>query len=350
MKKLLSIVASAALVLGLVSCGSTGGASKKSAAPGYEHPMTYTLDLADSGSPETISFADNSQYGDKGISTRQVVVDFTKVVKINKPQVGDKVTITGKIVSPVDLDKVLIGLIDDSPAANYWTVLSKSGDDENVYLEGIKANEPYEINYTFDVKVKMSGAFKVQLAYGEQNGGTTAFKVERVGPTDIGTPTGDVVDPQHKVPKTWEFDISKDAAYLEMAPEYPWVDGHQDTMADPLLYSGRIDITKLFGEDLPIAGDKLHLTWKTKCNADISELFVRAVENTAAVPGWWKELDKKYIEETVGNTIGTGIKAGEVNNFTFDIELAEGIIQGLTLYIWYPLEAGESSLFTYVRD
>ena len=304
MKKILSIAAAAALVMSLVSCGSTGGAAKKSSAT-FDHPMTYTLDMADSELGTEIKFVDNSQYGTKKRSTRQnnnTCPTWTKMVKVNKPQVGDKVRVTGIITSSIDIDHLYINLVDNSPAANYWGRVAAPTEESEPSIDNVKAGEPVTIDYTFDITAKVLGNLILNMAYGEQNDGMATLTVERVCASDIGTPNGEIIDPQHKEPKTWEFDISKNLAYVEVKPEYPWENGVQNTMADPLYYQAVVSIMGLFGEDMPIAGDKLHLTWRTRSSGDIAELQIRAVENTAAV-NWWKEL-------SAFASVGTDIKAG----------------------------------------
>ncbi|MCF0241283.1 MAG: hypothetical protein HUK25_01510 [Treponema sp.] len=344
MKKLLSIAAAAVLGLGLVSCGSTGGA-KKAPAAGYEHPMTYTLDLADAGAE--IAFSDNTQYGEKGKSTRQVVVNLSSVVKPNKVQAGDTVIITGKITPTADLDKVMMGIVDDSAAANYWTALY-TGDE--VYLTDLKAGQQYEINQSFPITNGMKTNFKVQFAYGEQNGGVSKFAVERVCESDIGTPVGDyVAEANHTTPKVYEFDLSKDLAYVTLEPNYPWVNGVQDTMADPVNYQAIVAITQKFDmdKDWPIAGDTIKVYWKTRSNNDIAALHCRAVENTAAV-NWWKEIDEVGGE---GKIIAENIKANEVSEISWEMKLTDAPVEGISLCIWNDLaESDGSSLLTYVRE
>lgn len=345
MKKIMSIAAAAALALSLVSCGSTGGSGKKAPAAGYVHPMTYTLDIADGG--ESFSFSDNSQYGEKGISTRQVVVDLTPIVKPNKVQKGDTVVVKGKIVSDMDIDSLRIGPVDDSAAANYWTNLCNGPD---TFITDVKAGVPVELDYTFPMDAGMKGNFKICFAYGEQNGGLAKCTTERVCESDIGTPQGDfVVVENHKEPKVYEFDLSKDMAYVTFEPNYPWVDGVQDTMADPVNYQAIISITHKFDMDTdwPIAGDTIKCYWKTRSNNDIAAIHCRAVENTAAV-GWWKEIDEVGGE---GKIIAEDIKADEVSEITWEMKLVEAPLEGISLCIWNNLEESDgSSLLTYVRE
>ncbi|MCF0242984.1 MAG: hypothetical protein HUK25_10120 [Treponema sp.] len=332
MKKITVLAACAAALL-LASCASTGGA-KDAGAPAPEHPMTYILDLADTGTE--VVFTDNTQYGEKGVSTRQAIPAWTSLVKPNKPQAGDTIIVKGKIISPVTLDKVMIGVIDDSPAANYWTNLHDSSNG-NVYLEGIEAGVPYEIDMTFPIVTGMKGACKLQLAYGEQNGGVTKWAIERVCESDIGMTV--VETPKRTDAKEFVKDISRDLAFVEMKPEYPWENGVQNTLADPTHYQATVDVTSVFGADLPMAGDVLTLTWTTKPSIDIKALKIRFVENTASVPGWWKEID---VTPGEGHVVAENLKAGEKTEIKASLTIGESPIEGISFCITYDLDAGES--------
>ena len=188
------------------------------------------------------------------------------------------------------------------------------------------------------------------MAYGEQNGGLATFTFEKVADCDIGTPTGDFeVKENHKEPKVYEFDLSKDLAYVTLEPNYPWVNGVQDTMADPLNYQAIVSITNKFDMDYdwPIKGDKIKIYWKTRANNDISSLNGRLIENTPAV-NWWKEID---VNGGKGQVIAENIKADEVSELEFEFEFSEAPIDGVTIYLYNDLSASNgSSLFTYVRD
>jgi len=352
MKKLLTLAAAAALALSLVSCGSTGGSAKAPAA-GYEHPMTYTLDISEGLSSAEMAFADNSQYGTKSRSTRQdnTPPDWSALVKPNRPQVGDKVRVVGRFTSDMDIDHLYINLVDNSPAANYWTRLTFNNDEmAEPSIDDIKAGVPVDIDYTFELTGKCISKLIFNMAYGEQNGGLANFTFEKVADSDIGTPSGDyVVVENHKEPKVYEFDLSKDLAYVTLSPNYPWVNGVQDTMADPLDYQAIVAITNKFNldTDWPIAGDKIKVYWKTRSNNNIAALHCRAVENTAAV-NWWKEID---AVGGAGKVIHEGIEADAVTEIEFEIELVEAPLEGISLCIWNNLDESDgSSLLTYVRD
>lgn len=347
MKKLLTFAAAAALALSLVSCGSTEGAAKAPKA-GYAHPMTYTLDIASATKDGVVYMDDNSQYGEKGISTRQT--SYTKktswysIVKPNKPQKGDTVHLVGRLTSPIDIDSLRFQLVDNS---GNWTILTDDG--ENTITD-IKAGVTFDVDMTMNIVNKAGGECMLVLAYGEQNGGVVNFTAEKVAECDIGTPTGDFVAAEnHTTPKVYEFDLSKDMAYVTLAPEYPWVDGVQDTMADPLCYQAVVAITQKFDKDVdwPIKGDKIKVYWKTRSNNDIAALMCRAIENTPAV-NWWKEID---VNAGTGKVIAENIKANEVTEIEFEIELAEAPIDGISFCIQNGLnDSNGSSLLTYVRE
>ncbi|MCQ2585404.1 MAG: hypothetical protein MJ185_07430 [Treponema sp.] len=346
MKKLLSFAAAAALALSLVSCGSTGGAAKAPKA-GYPHPMTYTLDIASATKDGVIVMQDNSQYGTPGQTTRQTSytqkTSWYSIVKPNKPQKGDTVHLVGRLTSEIDIDNLYISLVDN---ASSWTVLNEG---ENI-VSDIKAGVPFDIDLELNIVNKVGGECMLVLGYGEQNGGVANFTAEKVAECDIGTPQGEIeVVENHTTPKVYEFDLSKDLAYITLAPEYPWVDGVQDTMADPLLYSATVAITQKFDKDTdwPIAGDKIKVYWKTRSNNDISALSARIIENTPAV-NWWKEID---VNAGTGHVIAENIKANEVSELEFEFEITDAPIEGLSIYMYNSLDASNgSSLLTYVRD
>jgi len=348
MKKLLTFAAAAALALSLISCGSTGGADKSAKAKaGYPHPMTYTLDIASATKDGVIKMDDNSQYGTPKQTTRQtsytVKTSWYSIVKPNKPQKGDSVHLVGRLTSAIDIDNLYVSLVDNS---GNWTVLN---DGENI-VSDIKAGVPFDIDLTLNLVNKVSGECMLVLGYGEQNGAPADFTAEKVCECDIGTPEGEIeVVENHKEPKVYEFDLSKDLAYITLAPEYPWINGVQDTMADPLLYSATVAITSKFDKDFdwPIPGDKIKVYWKTRSNNDISALSARIIENTPAV-NWWKEID---VNAGTGHVIAENIKADEVSELEFEFELSEAPIDGLSIYMYNALDASNgSSLLTYVRD
>lgn len=155
-----------------------------------EHPIEYILDLAEIGN---FKFQNNSFYGDSGKSTRQICLNFTKFIRRNKPRVGDTVRITGVLISPIDIDNLIVGIVDDSVSADYWLNLSKDGLTDaaqrkisDTSVSNIKAGVPYNLDVTFKVKHKMGLRFTVQLAYGEQNGKPCKMQVQRLSKSYFG--------------------------------------------------------------------------------------------------------------------------------------------------------------------
>lgn len=156
-----------------------------------EHPMEYILDLSEIGD---FKFLYNDFYGDAKKSKRQVCLNFTKFVRRNKPQIGDTVRITGVLTSPIDIDKLIVGIVDDSVSADYWMNLAKDGSSvseqrktPDTAISNIKAGEPYNLDVKFTIKQKMRLRFAVQLAYGEQNGKPCKMKVKRLCESYFGT-------------------------------------------------------------------------------------------------------------------------------------------------------------------
>lgn len=329
MKKI-TVLAAAAAALLLASCASTG-ADKGAAAPA--HPMTYVLDLADTG--DEVVFTDNTQYGEKGVSTRQAIPGWTNLVKNNKMKAGDTVVVKGKITSPISIDQVMCGFIDDSPAANYWTNLHEEAEG-GIYLEGIEAGVPYDIDLTFTIARDMKGACKLQLAYGEQNGGLCNWAIERVCESDIGMAV--VETPKRTDAKEFVVDISRDLAFVEMKPEYPWENNVQNTLADPTHFQATVDVSHVFGNDLPMAGDVLTFVWNTKPSIDIKALKIRFVENTPAV-NWWKEID---VTPGEGHVVAENLVAYEGRSIKASLEIGESPIEGISFCITYDLDAGAS--------
>ena len=155
-----------------------------------EHPVEYILDLSEIGN---FRFQNNTLYGDAGKSTRQVCLNFTKFIRRNKPKAGDTVRVTGILISPIDIDNLILGVIDDSVSADYWLNLSKDGISTSeqrkipdFVVSEIKAGEPYELNMTFPIKHDMKLRLSVQLAYGEQNGKPCKMQVLRLNDSYFG--------------------------------------------------------------------------------------------------------------------------------------------------------------------
>lgn len=339
MKKLFKV--SIAVLLLVAMTASIFAAPKKKAkdkkkAAAAAEPTYYVLDVYDACTELKIV---PNQYAEVGKTDFQEVANWTPIIKTNKPKKGDIIDVYFKLISPIDIDSLLMNLVDNSANASYWTVLQEERD---WTLTDIKANVPVEGHFRGVLKNPCRGNLVLQFAYGKANKTGTTFKFERVKESVTGAKPVEI----RKTPKKFDFDISKDAAFVQIEAEYPWVNGVQDRTADPTCFQKVVDITKLFGDDLPIAGDEIHFKWKCTADKDLSKLLVRAIENTAVV-NWWAEIDEKGTE---GTLLAENIKAGAVNNFDFTIKINQACKEGISLCIWYDVgDADGSVLLKYVK-
>ena len=340
MKKLLKVSIAVLLMVAMVATAFAApkkkdkAKSKKEAAP--VEPSYYVLDVVDACTE--IKIVPN-QYATVGETDFQAVADWTPLVKTNKPKKGDVIDVYLKIISPIDIDTLMMNIVDTSAAASYWTILQEEHDWK---LTDIKANVPKEAHFQGVLKNPMRGNLGIQLAYGKANKTGTTVKFERVKQSVTGAKPVEI----RKTPKKFDFDISKDAAFVQIEAEYPWVNGVQDRQAAPTCYQKVVDITKLFGDDLPIVGDEIHMKWKCTADKPLAKLLIRAVENTQVVD-WWAEIDEAG---TAGTLLGENIKAGETNNFDFTIKINKACKEGISLCIYYDVDDADGSvLLKYVK-
>ena len=338
MKKSFKVSVAVLLMLAMVAAvfAAPKKKDKKKKAEEPVEPSCYILDVYDACTELKIV---SNQYGEANKSEFQANADWTNLVKTKLPKKGDIIDVYFKFTSPIDIDCLTMNIVDTSPAASYWLILQEEKD---WILTDIKANVPVEAHFQGVLKNPSRGKLTLQFAYGKQNGRDAVFKFERVKESVTGA--APVVE--RKNPKKFDFDISKDAAFVQIEAEYPWVNGVQDRTAAPICYQKVVDISKLFGNDLPIVGDEIHCKWKCVADKDISKLYVRAIENTAAV-NWWAEIDANGVEGTV---LGENIKAGVTNEFDFTIKINKKAIEGISLDIWYEVDAADGSvLLKYVK-
>lgn len=336
MKKFMNVAVVALALCGLMltSCGSTGG-SKGAAAS--THPRTYTFDIIDGGA-DVLNLQFNS-YG----PNYQCTPFFTNLVKKDKVQAGDTVTFKMKATTDVDLPLLLAYPCSTSPA---WTPLDDGDMDARVIAKDVKAGETFDVDVTWVLAGKMGADFALCIQYDNveqevKTGGPCKLTLERVCES---------TDTTKEVPETphnpyVEVDLGKYAAFLEVATNHPWVNGVQD-MSVISNYEAGPEVTNAYGDDLPKAGDKMHLTWKAVSDTDIALMHVRLVDRSAAA-NWWKELEPT----SEGTVMIENIKAGEP--FTVDMELtfAEAPVAQVNLCIWYDVGDAEGpAIFKVVKD
>lgn len=352
MKKLVSLSAIAVALCGILlsGCASSG----KSSGPVSVHPRDYTFDVIDGGS-EVLNLVFNS-YG----PNYQVVPDFTALVKKDKPQKGDTVTFKMKATSDVDLPLLLAYPCSTSPS---WTPLDNQVNDERVLAENVKAGEAFECEITFVLTGNMGGNFALCMQYDNpeqdpKTGGPCVLTLERIcESTDT---TKEVPSAPHNPNVTVQ--IEKYSALTEIATNHPWVNGAQD-MSVIANYQANPDFTAAFGDDLPVVGDNVHITWHAVSDVDISKIYCRLVDCSSAA-NWWKELN--HTDEELAAAEGVedpwhsskfvmieNIKAGEVFDVDFNLPVEEKPVQQVNFCMWY--EIGDANpdgpaLIKFVRD
>lgn len=319
MKK--TILASA---LALAMCGILSAAE-------ITHPMEYTLDLADGGLTE-FKFVDNSQYGTKGVSTRQdnTPPDWSGLVKPNKPKKGDTVRVTGKLTFDMDIDNLYVNLVDNSPAANYWLRLSKGESAEgDTIIKDVKAGVPVDVDIVFTLTADVKAKCIFNMAYGEQNGGLTTCKVERVGKSFVGDPEILASLGRPKGQQTYKIDLGDVSKLITF---------ERGNDAFQAIFS----FTKECGEWLPQKGDKVIITYKGTSNVDINEpILLTLVENTAAV-GWWKDLISDGEDKFQEFTKADQVKAGKKFKTKLEFTLKESCKEGISVQMYYKNYEGAS--------
>ena len=338
MKKLLGI-STVLLALGVMLTGCASSGAKGDAAPSIPHPRTYVVDPADSKTEVEVPF---NSYG----PNYQQTIDMWSFLKKDKPQAGDTVQIRGRLTSDLDIPNIVVYLTDNSAAANYWTNLC----DDNVLLD-VKAGEPVDINFDVVLHTSAKGALVVTFAYdGADHGQESVAKVgkpahftfEKVA--DTTDTAAEVPTAPHKSEVT--VNLGKYAAFLEIATNHPWINGAQD-MSVISNYQATPEVTNAFGEDLPKAGDKITMTWKATADTNISKVYARPIDNSAAA-NWWKELidpiwgegdDTAAMDEQM--LIAENIVAGEAFEVSKTFTLSQDAVAQVAFCIWYDCGAAE---------
>lgn len=237
---------------------------------------TFVLDMAESAKGAKVSIEKNA-YGSDYQSTDATRPTFTMQLKAGMPVVGDKVQVNYKFTSNVALDNLKFALIDASPAANYWMPLFE-GDWPTV--EGIEAGKEYSGVIEFDVSAEPKGGVNVVLCYDQAVKSVISFTKTGVQTTKI--------EKAKRGPKTFTVDLGKQAALINFAPNYPWVNNVQDK-STLLGYRAEICIKKAFGKDLPMVGDTVVVNYKGQSNHDIANIQVLLYDHSQEA-SWWLPL------------------------------------------------------------
>ncbi len=342
MKKILSLAAIALAVSSLfLSCASNGAAkSDSAAAPAMPHPRSYEVDPIDSLNSLELTY---NQYGP---NYQAFVPDLWKLLKADKPQAGDTVTIKMKVTSNIDLPALTYFLIDNSPAANYWTNISE----DKVILD-MKAGVPVEVTETFTLTTSTLGGFQIIFAYDGKDHGQDAYakvgksaklSFERLGKTtdtaaEVANATG--VDPNApKGPQTYNINLADIQKLIEMKQQN---DGQIVTQ-----YQNWIDLAAWFVDGLPQVGDTVTVTFKGTSDRDIpEEIYAHMYESSASV-NWWSE-----IAGGVDLVAGGPVTANEPFTLTASFKITIAPVESMGITFYY--KAGDdikSSTWMYSRD
>lgn len=115
-----------------------------------------------------------------------------------------------------------------------------------------------------------------------------------------------------------------------IAKNYPWVDGVQDTTQAILNYEASLDVTDLYGSELPKKWDMVHLVWNGVSDRDIKKLSVKAVDRSE-VANWWTEFSN-------GGLLKENIKADTPFSIEMDLLFTEDCIENINLVIFVEPE------------
>lgn len=343
MKKMVNFAVVALALCGiLVSCAS-GGSSKSTsdkAAPASVHPRTYVVDLADAMDGNKVSIAFN-QYGPNYQSTPNM--NYTKFIKLDKPQAGDTVVLNWKFTADKDLPVLLLGLVDGSAQANYWTNLL----DPSVFVmaENVKAGEVVEgskevvlsksVLGKFEIYIQYDSDDSVKMGYEKCNDSSTLtfMDVEGVDTTDVEKEDPSLTANLPTGPRTFDVNLADIAKMLTIPVNA------SDGQIWNFQYIG--SITDAFNIDaLPAAGDTIHVYFKGKSDVTIeTPVIMTIVENTAAV-GWWKDLVATDDSKWQTFAEAGSIVAGEEFLGEATFVLSEGATEGLSIQMFYDVFDG----------
>lgn len=310
-KSLLKTFALAFVASIFVSCASKG--------PVSVHPRSYTFDLIDAGEVQNITF---NEYG----PNYQLKCDFTAFVKKDKPQVGDTVNIKALFTSNIDLPVMFGCLVDPSQAAGWWTQL----EEYTTIAENVVAGEPVELDLSFVLTKAPIEEFHFIIQYDTPDQEAPAVEkpakltFERVcESTDV---RKEVPAAPHNPYVT--IDLNDACAFCEINTEHPWINGVQD-MKVIENYKCRPEVTNYWPDELPVAGDTVHLIWHAKADCDISKVIFYLIDNSEEC-AYWMELSSienaPYIEN---------IKAGEVFDADVEIPVLKDAVKKVSVIIQY---------------
>lgn len=251
------------------------------------HPMTYVIDLGENENGKVVACPKN-QYADNYQSNPNP--SFTKQLKPDLPKAGDTIEVHYKFTSDVDLSVLTINITDTSAQAGYWlNITGKDTTDLPPLAKDIKAGQTVEGVWSVVLEKDCLAKIELPLMYDDpdivkmgyaKNGKAATLTFETTG-----VQTTKPVPKVQRKTKTWKLDLNKIAAFMKIEADHPWVNNVPDTKTISG-WQAIIELTQVFGGDLPIKGDEIIINYKGISDTDIPLIKSQLIENTAAV-NWW---------------------------------------------------------------
>lgn len=124
-------------------------------------PKTMTVDLADAS--KMFQMQQTANNGE--ITGYQAIFDISNCFPGDLPMAGDTITVKFKGTSDADVPtQVYASLVENTAAVNWWVELSPSTNNQ-LCIENIVANEPFELSATFNVEISAVEGTSIMLYY-----------------------------------------------------------------------------------------------------------------------------------------------------------------------------------------
>lgn len=261
-----------------------------------QHPRTYVLELSDAA--KSIELPKN-QYADNYQSNPNV--DCTEYWKGDLPKAGDTIEVHYKFTSDIDIPALSANIVDTSPKANYWTTLTgKDNHELPLFQKDVKAGQTYEGVWSVTLAKDTLAKITVVLMYDDPNliktfGVSKAAAAAKLTVASAGAATTKVAPKVQRKAKTWKVDLSKYAAFFKIEADHPWVNGAPDTKVITG-WQATLDMLQVFGDDLPIKGDTIVVSFKGTSDTDIPLLKSLLIDNSPDA-NWWTILTEEETDE-----------------------------------------------------
>ncbi len=251
-------------------------------------PDVWILDLAD-GNPTNsgANFWHDDNTGDSGYS---YIVDFTVNTAFALPRKGEKVRVTGKIISKVDMPYVAGYFNDDTKG---WKSLSWT----ELLATNLKAGVPVEIDKEFEIQDDSNGKFRFELQYDLCWG-------DYAGQPKIEKSVGFSFERSNESTDSYAFKTSNVEKWvIDFCDSDTNPDGVFIKDKNSPLYTFDRKYDALFLGVFPRKGDFIEVNIQGVSDTDIPHLNIQLVDNSEAA-NWWQDISTTYWPSI------TNIKAG----------------------------------------